>query len=64
MLAFNMGSKNKIPRADMHNCQNILETSDLKEQSYFPMSAIENIEHGVKGLKKPAEAGFFSSGDY
>lgn len=54
MLAFNMGSKNKIPRADMHNCQNILETKDLKEQSYFPMSAIENIEHHVKGSKKPA----------
>ena len=28
----------------MHNCQNILETKDLKEQSYFPMSIIENIE--------------------
>jgi len=52
MLAFNMGSKNKIPRAGMHNCQNILESNDLKEQSYFPMSTIENTEHYVKGIKK------------
>ncbi|WP_304179294.1 hypothetical protein [Pseudoalteromonas prydzensis] len=42
----------------MHNYQNILETKDLKEQSYFPMPIIENIERRVKGLKKPAEAGF------
>ncbi|MBE0379433.1 hypothetical protein PPRY_a2071 [Pseudoalteromonas prydzensis ACAM 620] len=38
----------------MHNCQNILESNDLKEQSYFPMSTIENTEHYVKGIKKPA----------
>ncbi len=31
----------------MHNYQNILETKDLKEQSYFPMSLIEKYERSV-----------------
>ena len=52
----------------MHNCQNILESYDLKEQSYFPMSTIENTERLfvtrylslITATKKPADAGFLS----
>ncbi|CAM4072316.1 hypothetical protein [Pseudoalteromonas ostreae] len=52
----------------MHNCQNILETKDLKEQSYFSMLLIEKYERLcitsclslITATKKPAGAGLLS----